>query len=72
MTQQEINNITEALRSYVSKYPSQNKAAASLNGISPATLSAILNGKHEVIGDEMWRNIASQLNVTGSLPRDGD
>lgn len=66
MTQQEINNITEALRSYVSKYPSQNKAAASLNGISPATLSAILNGKHEVISDEMWRNIASQLNVTGS------
>ncbi len=61
MTQQERNNIVEGLRAYVAKYPSQNKAAASLNGISAGTLSAILNGKHEAISEEMWRNIASQI-----------
>lgn len=67
MTQQERNNIVEGLRAYVARYPSQNKAAASLNGISAATLSAILNGRHEVISEEMWRNIASQI----SLPTGG-
>ena len=63
MTQQERNNIVEGLRAYVAKYPSQNKAAASLNGISAGTLSAILNGKHEAISEEMWRNIASQITL---------
>lgn len=63
MTQQEQNNIVEGLRAYVAKYPSQNKAAASLNGISAGTLSAILNGKHEAISEEMWRNIASQITL---------
>lgn len=61
MTQQERNNIVEGLRAYVAKYPSQNKAAASLNGISAGTLSAMLNGKHDAISEEMWRNIASQI-----------
>ncbi|WP_305156925.1 ATP-binding protein [uncultured Duncaniella sp.] len=61
MTQKERGAITEALRTYISKYPSRNKAAASLNGISPATLSAMLNGRHELISEEMWRNVASQV-----------
>ena len=63
MTQQERNNIAEGLRAYVARYPSQNKAAASLNGISAGTLSAILNGRHEAISEEMWRNIASQITL---------
>ena len=61
MTQKERGAIVEALKTYISKYPSQNKAAASLNGISPATLSAMINGKHDVISDEMWKNVASQI-----------
>lgn len=36
---------------------SQNKVAKEI-GISPATLSAILNHKHELISDEMWRIVA--------------
>lgn len=63
MTQQERNNIVEGLRAYVARYPSQNKAAASLNGISAGTLSAILNGRHEAISEEMWRNIVSQITL---------
>ncbi len=68
MKQYEKGSIIEALRMYVGKYPSQNKAAASLNGISPATLSAMLNGKHESISDDMWRNVATQLDVTPGTP----
>lgn len=69
MTQDERDNILEALRAYVSKYPSQNKAAASLNGISAGTLSVMLKGKHENISEEMWRNVASQISVPS---RDGE
>ncbi len=61
MTQTEKQRTTEALRRYVSRYPSQNKAAASLNGVSAATVSAILNGNHGAISDEMWRNVAAQV-----------
>lgn len=64
MIQEERNKIIEALRGYVGRYPSQNKAAASLNGISAATLSAMLNGRHESISEDMWRNVASQVGVT--------
>ena len=46
MTQQEKDNIREALRVYAAKYSSQKKAAASLNGVSAGTLSAVINGKY--------------------------
>ena len=52
--------ISEKLRQYCERYDSQNKAAASLKGVSAATISQVLNGNHELISDEMWRNIASQ------------
>ena len=41
MTQQEKDSIREALRVYAAKYSSQKKAAASLNGVSAGTLSAV-------------------------------
>ena len=66
MTQKERGAVVEALKTYISKYPSRNKAAASLNGISPATLSAMLNGRHELISEEMWRNVASQVMTPAS------
>lgn len=53
--------ITEKLRSYCDRYESQNKASASLKGVSSATVSQILNGNTELISDEMWRNVASQI-----------
>ena len=66
MTHKERGAIVEALKAYISKYPSQNKAAASLNGISAATLSAMVNGRHESISEEMWRNVAAQIATPGA------
>lgn len=58
------NQITENLRLFCQQKGSQNKAANALNGVSSATISQILNGKTELIADEMWRNIESQLRST--------
>ena len=41
LTKNEKGQIQERLRQYVSKYPSQNKAAQSLTGKSSATVSSI-------------------------------
>lgn len=64
LTTNEKGQIQECLKQYVSKYPSQNKAAQSLAGTSSATVSSILQGKWENISDDMWRNLASQLGTT--------
>lgn len=63
MEDRQKKQISAALAAYVGKYPSQNKAAASLDGTSAATISAILQGKWELISDEMWRKIASQVGT---------
>lgn len=54
--------ISQGLRTYVSRYPSQNKAVNSLKGVSAATVSCILNDKWELISDDMWLNIQSQIS----------
>lgn len=54
--------INQKLREYCDRYESQNKAAASIKGASSATISQILNYKWDLITDEMWRNIASQID----------
>lgn len=61
MNEKQKEQIREALRLYVMKYPSQNKAAASLDGTSAGTVSSVLSGKWENISDDMWRKIASQV-----------
>ena len=67
LTKNEKVQIQECLRLYVSKYPSQNKAAQSLTGTSSATVSSILQGKWENISDDMWRNLASQLGTSAGV-----
>jgi DNA transposition AAA+ family ATPase len=54
-------NIVNALRVYVERYESQNRAAQSLKNLSAATLTQMLTGKWDLISDEMWRNVASQI-----------
>lgn len=66
MTPTEKQMTIDALKAYVAKYPSRNKAAASLKGVSPATLSAILNGKLDIISDEMMRSIREQVAPVGA------
>ena len=70
ITMKEKDAISESLRAYVAKYPSQTKAAGSLKGVSVGTVSNILNGRYENISDEMFRNVASQVggvSATGWL-----
>lgn len=61
MTQTEKTAIAAKLRAYVESKESQNAAAKSLRGVSAATVSQILNGKWELIADEMWRTVANQI-----------
>jgi DNA transposition AAA+ family ATPase len=53
--------IREKLRLYCERYESQNKAAASMKGVSSATVSQVINGNLSQISVEMWRSIASQV-----------
>jgi DNA transposition AAA+ family ATPase len=64
-----ITNITkqkicQKLAEYVGRLGSQNKAAQTLKNVSGATLSQMQNSKWELITDEMWRNVASQIGYT--------
>lgn len=64
MRTEEKSLIADRLRSYCKQKGSQNKAANSLHGVSSATISQALSGNWELISDEMWRNLASQIGVS--------
>lgn len=53
--------IKKHLAQYCELKGSQNKAANSLKAVSPATVSQILNNNWDLITDEMWRTVASQI-----------
>ena len=61
MEKQQKQQIQEALAAYMAKYPSRNKAAQSLKGVSAPTISSIMNDNWDNISDDMWRNIAAQV-----------
>lgn len=61
MTHNEKQAIADSLRSYVGTKGSQNQAARTLRQVSGATISQVLNGNWDLISDEMWRTIASQI-----------
>lgn len=66
MKRTEKESIVEKLRGYIESKESQNAAAKSLQGVSPATLSQMLNGKWELIADDMWRTVARQIGYDSS------
>ena len=43
ITMKEKNAISESLRAYVAKYPSQTKAAGSLKGVSVGTVLSLIH-----------------------------
>ena len=61
MKDTEKEAISAKLRGYVESKESQNAAAKSLRGVSAATVSQMLNGKWELIADDMWRTVANQI-----------
>lgn len=72
MTTEQKKQIAHQLRAYCEQKGSQNKAANSLNGVSSATISKVLNGSWETIADDMWRSIAAQIGVlTGGTENKG-
>lgn len=61
MTNTEKGQIVTELVVYITKFDSQNKAANSLKNVSAATISQMVNGKWELIKDDMWRNVSAQI-----------
>lgn len=61
LTLEQKDEIRDLLQEYVSRFPSQNRAANTLEGVSAGTLSTIINGKYETISDEMFVKIKSQI-----------
>lgn len=60
----EKEKIRQALVIYCEHKGSQNKAANSLKGVSAAVISKLLNGDWDLIADEMWRKIATQISYS--------
>lgn len=63
-TLQQKNAIRDALNAYCDNYPTRNRAAESLQSVSAATVSQILNGKYENISDDMFTRIATQIGFS--------
>lgn len=63
LTMNEKDAIRDMLKTYCQRYPSNNKAAASLRGVSAGTISPILNSKYDNISDDMFRNILAQVGT---------
>lgn len=61
MTTKEKTSIKEKLAAYCEQKGSRNRAAKSLNEVSPATISQILSGNWDMISDDMWRNVGAQV-----------
>jgi DNA transposition AAA+ family ATPase len=65
------NTITDAkkqdiqflLKQYVSSFPSQAKAASSLDNCSEATVIAILKGQFNQVSEQMWLNVGKQVGA---------
>lgn len=53
--------VRTALIAYCENYPTRNRAAESLQNVSSATVSQLCNGKYDLISDEMFIRIASQI-----------
>lgn len=66
MTNDDKINIQAAVNEYVKRFNSQNEAARSLNGVSEATLSQIVNEKWALISDDKWRSISAQIGLDTS------
>ena len=63
MTIEQKTKITANLQSFCDLQGSQNKASKMLNGVSSATISQILNGNIDLVADDMWRTIESQIKI---------
>ena len=64
LTLQNKDAIRDALMGYCENYPTRNRASESLQGVSAATESQILNSKYDNISDDMFTRIAGQIGFS--------
>lgn len=62
ITHTEKEKISQFAAAYVDRFDSQNQAAATLPGVSSATLSQVINKNWDAIADKMWRTIMAALS----------
>ena len=64
LTKQDKDAIRDALMAYCENFPSRNRASESLQGVSAAVVSQILNTKYESISDDMFSRVAAQIGFS--------
>lgn len=64
LTPKDKDAIRDALLAYCDNYPSRSRASESLQGVSAATVSQILNSKYDNISDDMFTRIAGQIGFS--------
>lgn len=64
LTLKDKDGIRDALVSYCDNYTSRNRASESLNGVSAATISTIINSRYTSISDDMFVRIATQIGFS--------
>lgn len=61
LNHQQKTEIQWQLQNFVSTFNSQKEAAAQIDNCSEATISQIINGKHDLVSEKMWLTIAKQI-----------
>lgn len=56
-------DIKNALIDFCDRFGGQNRASKILDGVSAGTISQVINDNHDLISDDMWRKIASQIGM---------
>ncbi len=64
INQEQKEQIRAALLAYCENYPSRNRAAETLQGVSAATVSQLAAGKYELVSDDMLTRIAVQIGFS--------
>ena len=61
MTHEHKLQVKDALMRYISSFETQGEAAASLQGISQATISQVKNDNWDLLSNKLWLHIARQV-----------
>lgn len=64
LTTEQKEQVRSALIAYCDNFPTRNRAAESLQNVSSATVSQLINGKYELISDDMFTRIAVQIGFS--------
>lgn len=66
LTANQKTEISQLLQDYVNTFPSQTKAATSLDNVSEATVVQVLKNNWKDISETMWNTIAKQVGYSST------